>query len=498
MSALGSRISIGLSRILGALLLAALLVSPFLGEAAAATPLVRPNIVLILTDDQTMASVAHMPYVSSRTDWISFDRAHINNSLCCPSRATILRGQYDTHTGVTNNAQSDNIDEQETLAVWLRRAGYQTGLFGKYLNGYPFPRGPYVPPGWTWWQAAYHGGSQWTLYDQYHWKMSNNGLSQSFLTGPSNYMVDVLANRMISWIRQRATAGQPFFAMYTPTATHSPWRASPSRIGTEATTPVTLPPNFNIAADDQPAYLKTRSVAQSTSITERRKEFEGAASIDDAIRRIDTAIRNAGVLDRTVVIFMTDNGYSFGSHRWRPKRCEYNECTRTPMLVRYPGLPARHDTEHLVSNVDIASTVAALAGATPGVAQDGMSFAPLILGEPVSTWRNGLLLHWSGGDMEGRPGMPDSMPQYWAVLGRAADGGWWKYVELDTGERELYDEGADPYEMNNLYGELARAGVQTEMQAMLGQLKADADAPTGPGALRADMPVPGPLGPDLG
>jgi hypothetical protein len=97
--------------------------------------------------------------------------------------------------------------------------------------------------------------------------------------------------------------------------------------------------------------------------------------------------------------------------------------------------------------------------------------------------------------------MPDSMPQFWAVLGRSSDGGWWKYVELDTGERELYDENVDPYEMNNLYGEPAQAAIQAEMQVMLAQLKANAGAPTGLAALlsrRVDMPVPGPMGPDMG
>jgi hypothetical protein len=127
-----------------------------------------------------------------------------------------------------------------------------------------------------------------------------------------------------------------------------------------------------------------------------------------------------------------------------------------------------------------------------------MSFAPLVLGESVESWRDGLLMHWSGGDMEGRPGRPDSMPQYWSALGQTSDGGWWKYVEFDTGERELYDQVADPYELNNRYGEPTLAAVQAEMQAMLIELKAGAVPPSGATARRTDMPVPGPLGPDTG
>jgi arylsulfatase A-like enzyme len=194
-----------------------------------------------------------------------------------------------------------------------------------------------------------------------------------------------------------------------------------------------------------------------------------------------------------VLIFMTDNGYAFGSHRWESKRCEFNECGQTPILIRYPGLSPHRDTTHLISNVDIAPTIAALAGATPAIATDGRSFLPFVLGQSAS-WRNSLLLHWPGGDMEGRAGQPDSMPQFWGVLARASDGGWWKYVEVDTGERELYDEDADPAEMNNRAGEPAVAGIQAELRSMLTTLKSQAGATA---TLRTDMPVPGPLGPDF-
>jgi arylsulfatase A-like enzyme len=229
----------------------------------------------------------------------------------------------------------------------------------------------------------------------------------------------------------------------------------------------------------------------------RRLQWEGAASIDDAIRRLDTVLRTIGEFDNTVLIFMTDNGYSFGEHRWLAKRCEFNECSRTPMLIRYPGLPGRHDAAHLLSNVDIAATIAELAGTTipTTVRRDGTSFAPLILGETVP-WRDSVLFHWSGGDMEGRPGQPDSMPQFWAVLARTSDGGFWKYVELDTGERELYDQVRDPYELNNRAGEPALATLQQELRAELQALKAEAGVAST--TRRADMPVPGFLGPDLG
>jgi N-acetylglucosamine-6-sulfatase len=153
----------------------------------------------------------------------------------------------------------------------------------------------------------------------------------------------------------------------------------------------------------------------------------------------------------------------------------------------------------LLSNIDIAATIAEIAGATPRIPaeyrMDGRSFAPLILGETVP-WRDSVLFHWPGGNMDGQAGQPDSIPQFWAVLAQTRDGGFWKYVELDTGERELYDERADPYEMNNRADEAATAAIQAELRAELQALKAEAGVTTT--TLRADMPVPGPLGPDLG
>jgi N-acetylglucosamine-6-sulfatase len=485
-----------LATLVAALFLVTSSVAPVPAPARAAAALARPNIVLIVTDDQTMESVARMPYVSSRTDWISFDRAYINNGLCCPSRATILTGRYDTHTHVGTNVDGHLLDERETLPVWLRRAGYQTGLFGKYLNSYPFGRGLYVPPGWTNWQAAYNSGG-WGIYSQYHWKLNSNGVSSSHGDAPADYMPRVLTDRLRSWISARAAARTPFFAVFTPTATHKPWTASPTRKGTLANAPVTPSPSFNVVAPDQPAYLRAQpALDRATVDAERRQEWEAAASVDDQIKRIDAALRNAGVFDTTILIFMTDNGYSFGNHRWERKRCEFTECNATPMLVRYPGLPGRHDATHLLSNVDLAATILELAGAAgPPIPQDGRSFAPLVLGRTV-TWRDAILLHWPGGDMEGDPGQPDSMPQFWGVLAQTEGGGFWKYVELDTGERELYDENADPFELDNRAGDPALADLQSGLTARLAGLKADAGF-SASAPLRADMPVTGRVGPDL-
>lgn len=210
--------------------------------------------------------------------------------------------------------------------------------------------------------------------------------------------------------------------------------------------PVRQPPSFNEAdVRDKPQYIRSQPLrSRSMYENNRRKEWAAAVSVDDAVRRIDGALAANGLLDRTVLIFMTDNGYAFGEHRWPTKRCQYNECSRTPLLVRYPHRAGRTDRTHMISNVDIAPTIADIAGTRPAIPQDGASLLPFLLGRSVP-WRSELLTHWAGGNAVGTAGWLTSNPQWWGVQTLR-----YKYVELVTGERELYDEQADPYELNNV------------------------------------------------
>jgi arylsulfatase A-like enzyme len=432
------------------------------GTLATSQGLNRPNIVLVLTDDQTMDSVAKMSYVRSRTDWVNFDSAFIENALCCPSRASILTGQYDTHTGVGNNSQGRNLNETETLGVWLQRAGYRTGFFGKYLNSY---NGSYVPPGWNDWQGAFRN-----IYPQYNYSINANGVAEHY-GGAQNYFGNVITTKAKTFIT--ASARSPFFVYFAPTATHWPWTASPPRVGMFTAVPVPHAASFNEAdVTDKPYWIRTRGRLGATGVatqdSNRRKEWAAAVSIDDEIRRLDGALAAAGVANKTVVIFMTDNGYSFGEHRWVSKRCGYEECNATPLLVRYPGQSGRVDS-HLVTNIDVASTIAEIAGASPTVRQDGQSILPLVLRDSVPAWRDELLLHWPGGDSNGNTGNGAVIPQFWGVRTATA-----KYLELDTGERELYDLTVDPNELDNRAGDPAYATLQADLAARLAALKVKA------------------------
>src|SRR5215204_4786693 len=194
-------------------------------QAQAAT---QPDIVFILTDDMRKDDMAYMPKTQAliRQQGMGFRNAFVSNALCCPSRATIMRGQYSHNNGVWSNDNGWHTykvsgDEADNVATRLGAAGYRTGLFGKYLNGYD---GSTVPVGWDDWFGVVTG------YDEYHdlapeyldYDVNNNGTMRHFGTEPSDYSTDVLSRQTKQFIGASAAQGKPFFAYVTPIAPHTP------------------------------------------------------------------------------------------------------------------------------------------------------------------------------------------------------------------------------------------------------------------------------------
>jgi arylsulfatase A-like enzyme len=199
---------------------------------------------------------------------------------------------------------------------------------------------------------------------------------------------------------------------------------------------------------------------------QHRHEDAALLGVDDSVHAIMNALQARGALDNTVIVYLTDNGYSFGEHRWIGKRCAYDECTRTPFYVRYPDA-TMHTDNTVISNADIAPTLAELAGASPQLPEDGRSLVPLIQGgaNEREFRRLGVVLEWAG-DLD--------IPQYWALRTKR-----WLYVEYPTtGETELYDmEGsvgpADTYQLHNLSGDPSvvapEALLSAELHRLIGQ-----------------------------
>lgn len=347
---------------------------------------------------------------------------------------------------------------------------------GRYFNHYPLNRGPYVPPGWDRWAADAGGAVDYYTYtlDECPRPDAPAG-SPSCAGGPatavdygsaqSDYHTTVMRRKELQFLDE-APADRPFLLYLAPLAPHGARIPAPGDKGAYSSLPPLHSPAFaEQDVSDKPAWIRNitplSAARQATYDSRREREYETMLGADRMVDDVLAKLAAKGELDHTVILYMTDNGFSYGEHRWFGKRCAYDECVRTPFLVRYPGATP-HVDDHLVSNVDVAPTFAELAGITPPLAEDGTSIAPLLNGlDPP--WRDSVLLEL--------PGAQKPMPKWWAV--RTEE---YLYVELVTGERELYDltganGPADPYELQNRAGEPSYAVVQEQLALRLSALK---------------------------
>jgi len=427
----------------------------------------RWNFVVIVTDDQTPGSIPHdppvMPYLQAATGdpndhWVVFRNGFVNTPLCCPARATMLTGLYPHNHGVVSNDHGSVLDESSTLAMWLHDAGYHTGLVGKYLNLYPFGRQPFVPAGWDRWWGKEQGPLT-SLY--YGYTLIQQGLPTHYGSAPEHYSTDVLASKAVEFISE-APLERPFLLWFAPTAPHPPWVPAPRHEGIHANMPLTSPPSVGEPnVSDKPAWIralpKLGPAARAGLIEARRRSFEALAAVDEAVRTIIEALRERGDLDHTVIVYLADNSYSFGEHQWIKKSCAYDACVQVPFLIRHP-LAARRVEMAPVSAVDIAPTLAALAGVQPPILLDGTNLAPVLTGEPGARPPGHVFAEWIGDDRV--PG--------WSLLRTQR----FAYMELETGERELYDLQLDPYQLYNVVGDPAYDATVARLAPVLAALRA--------------------------
>ncbi len=271
---------------------------------------------------------------------VTFTNAYVTTSTCCPSRASILTGQYAHNTGVLANNPRDGGAEHfrsaSTIATWLRDAGYRTALVGKYLNGYG-RESLVTPPGWGDWHAFVDAA-------YYRQRLSENGVVRSFGTGPRAYATDVLANRAVRFIR--AAGNEPFFLYFAPFAPHLPATPARRHTGTFAGIAPWRPSSYAEAdVEHEGAVAVAAGLGTGQSGSHRPRSHPHARVAAGGRRRggRDHARRrpDRGSSANTVVLFTSDNGYSWGEHRWAGKECPYEECMRVPLVVRHPGLGGR-------------------------------------------------------------------------------------------------------------------------------------------------------------
>jgi N-acetylglucosamine-6-sulfatase len=436
---------------------------------SAGTFQVQPNIVLILTDDQRNDEMS-MPTVKSElaAKGTTFKNGFVVDPLCCPSRTTILTGKYSHGTDIYDNKPPhggfqtffSNGEESSTIATWLDDAGYHTGLVGKYLNGYNLNHASYIPPGWDSWQALAIQGRSEGLY--YNYSLSNQGSPEFHGTAASDYSTDVLSSYAKQFVTD-APSDQPLFLYFATVAPHL--RARPPRRYRNAFPNLQplRPPSYNEAdVSDKPQYVQAMSqlspAEQSRRDSLRRRQFQSLLAVDDGVKSILDALAATGRLGSTLIVYASDNGLAFGEHRWTKKRVPYEESIRVPMVVRYDPLTQQTGRidPHLVLNLDFAPTFAAAAQvSSPG--SDGASFLPLLRGDPTG-WRTDFLIEHANATT-------GEVPAYCAV--RNAH---YKYVEYETGEQELYDLRADPFELDSLAADPSYAGVRDALHSRLVKL----------------------------
>ena len=208
---------------------------------------------------------------------------------------------------------------------------------------------------------------------------------------------------------------------------------------------------------DKPSWIRELPPADATSHARfqatRRRSYETLRAVDDAVRAVIDALRTRGELRRTLIVFTSDNGLAFGEHRWTKKTCAYDECLRVPFLVRMPGVAHRVERA-LVSTVDLAPTIAELAGVTPPGPVAGTSLVRLLRTGRSEGLDGEVYAEWLGEGLR--------VPRWWALRTRG-----FAYVELATGERELYALREDPFELVNVVDEPRFAAVVERLSAAL-------------------------------
>ncbi len=462
-----------------------------------------PNIVVVMTDDQTAESIKAMDQTRALLggdQGTSFTNSYVNLPLCCPSRATFLTGLYAHNHEVTTNEfpnggfyKFDPEYGDTNLATALEGAGYHTALVGKYMNQYgELEADPaQVPNGWSEWYATLEPNP-----DAYDYELNENGTTVSYGSAAADHKSDVLTEKALDVIAAQATAPNPFFLWLSYTAPHgggpdpSPLpptdcdpgpQPAPRHATAFDTEPLPRPPNFNEAdVTDKPPSISTSPLLNAAEIATLRNRYrcslESLLSVDEGVAEVVTALSASGELDNTLVVFTSDNGFFNGEHRdAQGKGKHYEPSTRVPLLIRGPGVPAGAVEDELVVNADLAPTILDAAGVAAPVAPDGLSLLSLFTD---ATWQRQDLL------LENRT--------YAAVRNES-----YVYVEHtggeDDGAIELYDLAVDPYELDNRHGRSDYAGVEAQLADRLVELRACAGAtcsasPAGPGPGPEDPP----------
>jgi N-acetylglucosamine-6-sulfatase len=439
----------------------------------AATPAPRPNIVFVMSDDQTVESLRVMTNVNELLvrQGATFANNYASFPLCCPSRATFLTGQYAHNNTIMGNAPPQGgyeklrPTEANTLPAWLRAAGYHTVHIGKYLNGYGRTDPTHVPAGWTEW----YGSVDPSTYRFYGYTLNENGRLVNYGSSPQEYQADVYTAKVLDAVRRLAPRAEPFFLSVAYLAPHSggPRESddpanqatpvpAPRHKNRFASEPLPTPPSLNEAdVSDKPAVVRNRRPIPQrrlAAVTENyRQRLESLLAVDEGVAAIVRALQAAGELERTLLVYTADNGFFHGEHRIPAGKVQlYEPSIRVPLILRGPGVRRGVRMTQAAINVDLAPTLVDAANARPGRTFDGMSLLPLLRNRNRFVGRDVLL----------------ETPQYSALHTPR-----YVYAEYASGDRELYDLAADPHQLASRHADAASSATRAELARRLAALR---------------------------
>jgi arylsulfatase A-like enzyme len=479
--------------------------------AATAHAAERPNIVFIFSDDHGYQAISAYNDPRKLIDTpnidriarqgMRFDRCIVPNSICGPSRATVLTGKYSHANGFYNNAGNMKFDgSQTTFPKLLKAAGYQTAIVGKWHLVSD-------PTGFDYWHILPGQG----IY--YNPPMIDNGKRVKH----SGYVTDIITDVSLDWLKQRDKS-KPFVLMMQHKAPHREWEPALRHLGLDGDRQYPMPESLyddyagrgraehvqdmTIAKTMTPKDIKLTPPPQMTP--EQRKEWdvyygprneafqkakpEGKElvrwkynrymhdylgcikGVDESVGRVLKYLDDEGLASNTIVVYASDQGFYLGEHGWFDKRWIFEESLRTPLLIRWPGVTKAGSTDaHMVSNLDFAETFLEAAKLPIPAEMQGRSLGPVLKGESPADWRTSFYYHYYE-----RPG-PHNVARHYGVVTERFK--LVHFYEPDMNYWELFDVRNDPREMKSVYGDPEYAAAQKELSGELARLREQLKVP---------------------
>lgn len=317
----------------------------------------KPNILLVVSDDQPLRSMETMPLTRRwmNRSGVKYTHAYATTPVCCPSRATLLTGQYAHNHRVTTNGRETvlRLDQESTVQKVLSDNGYLTAAYGKYLNAWNV----YKPPPHF---------DEWAIIpkskDAYSWGIWN---VQGGLEYVPTYGTTFVGEKATDFIERAHESDQPWFMYLAPPAPHSPYEPEGKYRSLEVSRWKGDPSNFDRDDRDMPDYVRAAQRKFYEGQDVRRRQLITLKSLDDTMGGLQATLEGLGELDNTLVIYISDNGYLWGQHHMIKKFVPYVESVRIPAFISWPeGLVPGKD-ERVVGTIDITPTILDAAGFDP-------------------------------------------------------------------------------------------------------------------------------------